>query len=69
MIPMFSSALEFLARYVTLALLEGRLGFTAICLADPATWVSTALVLVLPYYIWQHRTKKEIRGKTADFLP
>ena len=65
-IPMFSSALEFLARYATLALLEERLGYTAICLADPATWLSTALVLMVPYYIWAYGIKKQIkREKTA----
>ena len=62
LIPMFSSALEFLARYATLALLEERLGYTAICLADPATWVSTALILIVPYYIWAHKRKKEMKA-------
>ena len=61
-IPMFSSALEFLARYATLALLEARLGYTAICLADPATWVSTALVLLVPYYKWAYDRKKELKS-------
>lgn len=66
MVPMLSSALEFFARYAALVLLEEHIGYTAICLADPATWTSTALVLMLPYYIWAHGRKKEMKlGKQS----
>ena len=58
--PMVSGLLEFLARYLTLAIFVESFGYTAICFADPATWVSTALVLVVPYYKWAHDRKKEM---------
>ena len=66
MIPMLSSALEFLARYAALVLLEEHIGYTAICLADPATWLSTAIVLVVPYYIWAYHRKREMRLTKAE---
>ncbi len=56
--PMVSGLLEFAARYLTIKLFAGTYGYTAICFADPATWVSTAMVLVVPYYVWVWRTKK-----------
>lgn len=63
--PMLSGLLEFGARYLTIKLFTGTFGYTAICFADPATWVSTALVLVIPYYMWVREIKKTelISGK------
>lgn len=58
--PMLSGLLEFFARYFTIAFFGARFGYTAICFADPATWVSTALVLLLPYYKWAYDRKKEM---------
>ena len=63
--PMLSGMLEFIARYLTIVLFGGRFGYTAICFADPATWLSTALVLLLPYYKWAHDRKKEMRSQGA----
>ena len=60
--PMLSGLLEFFARYITLKLLVDSWGFAAVCLADPATWVSTALVLLVPYYKWAHDRKKEMKA-------
>ena len=60
--PMISGLLEFMARYLTIKLFVGAFGYTAICFADPATWVSTALILVVPYYKWAHERKKELRS-------
>lgn len=59
-VPMLSGMLEFFARYLTIAIFGAGFGYTAICFADPATWTSTALVLMLPYYIWVHRMKREM---------
>lgn len=58
--PMLSSMLEFLARYLTIKLFGASFGYTAICFADPATWVSTALMLLLPYSKWASDRKKEM---------
>ncbi len=62
--PMISGLIEFGARYLTIALF-GSFGYTAICFADPATWVCTAIVLVVPYYSWAREIKKSelISGK------
>ena len=60
--------LEFFARYLTIVVFGAGFGYTAICFADPATWTSTALVLLLPYYLWAHkasRAMKEAESKLA----
>lgn len=57
-IPMVSGLLEFLARYVTVKLFAGQYGFTAVCFADPVTWISTSLLLMVTYYWWSYRKKK-----------
>jgi Na+-driven multidrug efflux pump len=64
--PMLSSMLEFIARYLTIKLFGASFGYTAICFADPATWVSTALMLLLPYSKWASDRKKEM-AQAAKF--
>lgn len=66
--PMVSGMLEFLARYFTIVLFGSRFGYTAICFADPATWVSTALVLLIPYYKWAHDRKKEMKLQEQSLI-
>ena len=60
--PMVSGLLEFMARYLTIKLFVGSFGYTAICFADPATWVSTALILIVPYYKWVYDRKKKMKS-------
>lgn len=60
-VPMLSGMLEFFARYLTIVIFGAGFGYTAICFADPATWTSTALVLLLPYYLWAHKAKREMK--------
>ena len=62
-VPMLSGLLEFFARYLTIVIFGAGFGYTAICFADPATWTSTAIVLLIPYYKWAHDRKKEMRGR------
>lgn len=57
-VPMVSGLLEFFARYFTVKLFAGQFGYTAVCFADPATWISTSLLLMATYYVWQHRMKR-----------
>lgn len=61
-IPMVSGLLEFFARYFTVKLFAGQFGYTAVCFADPATWVSTSLLLMATYYLWDYKKRKEIKG-------
>ena len=61
-VPMVSGLLEFFARYFTVKLFAGQFGYTAVCFADPATWVSTSLLLMATYYLWSFRKKKEMRA-------
>ena len=63
--PMVSGLLEFFARYFTVKLFAGQYGYTAVCFADPATWITTSLLLMATYYLWSYRKRKnlnELRG-------
>lgn len=57
-IPMVSGGLEFAVRYVTIQFFAEKYGYAAVCYADPATWVATAVLLMITYYIWAFRRKK-----------
>ena len=53
--PMVSGLLEFFARYFTVKLFAEQYGYTAVCFADPATWISTSLLLMVTYYLWSFK--------------
>ena len=59
-VPMLSGFIELFSRFFIIEFLTDRLGYTAACLADPLTWVVTALPLMVTYYIWQHKMKVSI---------
>ncbi|MBE5954899.1 MAG: MATE family efflux transporter [Lachnospiraceae bacterium] len=61
-IPMVSGLLEFFARYFTVKLFAGQFGYTAVCFADPATWVTTSFLLMATYYLWSYKKRKEVKG-------
>ena len=50
-VPMLGGIFELIARALVIKLIFDRLQFTAICISDPAAWVS-ALIPLIPYYYW-----------------
>lgn len=62
-VPMLSGFIELFSRFFIIEFLTDKLGYTAACLADPLTWVVTALPLMVTYYIWQHKMKRSIAEK------
>lgn len=49
MVPMLGGVVEFVARLAVCILLPAYLGYTAICIASPAAWVATSVLLVWKY--------------------
>lgn len=59
LVPMLSGILELVSRFAVIAFLPKSLGYLTICLADPAAWVSTGLLLFVTYLVWQRKSKKQ----------
>lgn len=57
-IPMISGVVELVSRYVIILLFKESMGYTGVCFADPAAWLSTGILLIVTYFIWKHRTIK-----------
>lgn len=49
MVPMLGGVVEFIARLVVCLLFPSMLGYTAICMASPAAWVATTVLLLWKY--------------------
>lgn len=60
-VPMLSGFIELFSRIIIIKLLTESLGYTAACLGDPLAWVVTALPLMVTYYVWEGRIKKELK--------
>ena len=58
MVPMLSGIMELAARAIAIAILVKPFGYTGVCYADPAAWVSTGILLIVTYYVWEWRTKR-----------
>lgn len=57
-IPMISGIVELVSRYIVILLCEKPFGYTGVCFADPAAWVSTGILLLVTYFIWKHQMQK-----------
>ena len=60
LVPMLSGVMELAARVIAIAILAKPFGYTGVCYADPAAWLSTGVLLIVTYLIWELRTKKKI---------
>lgn len=49
LVPMLGGVVEFIARLAVCIFLPAVLGYTAVCIASPAAWVATSLLLVWKY--------------------
>jgi len=62
MVPMLTGFVELFVRYLVITFFAQRFGYTAVCLADPITWVATAIPLIAAYYHWKHRIAKQMEA-------
>lgn len=60
LVPMLSGVMELAARVIAIAILAKPFGYIGVCYADPAAWLSTGVLLIVTYLIWELRTKKKI---------
>lgn len=65
-IPMVSGAVELVSRYVILVSFAKPFGYEGVCYADPAAWVTTGILLLVTYLLWEQKKRKEYRLR-ADF--
>ena len=54
-VPILSGVIELATRIGTVLLLAPTLGFTAVCLANPAAWVTGMVPLVIAYFVMMRR--------------
>ena len=59
-IPMLSGVVELVSRYLVIWLLAEPFGYTGICFADSAAWLTTGILLIVTYFVWAHQTKKKL---------
>ena len=59
LVPMLGGVCELLARGLIVLLLFDKLGFMAICMAEPGAWVS-ALIPLIPVYIYRMRKVEKV---------
>ena len=58
-IPMVSGAVELISRYVILVSCAEPFGYEGVCYADPAAWVTTGILLLVTYLLWEQKKRKE----------
>ena len=59
-VPMMGGVFELIARAVVIYVFFDSMQFVAICISDPAAWVS-ALIPLIPYYYWFVNKKLKIQ--------
>ncbi len=58
-IPMISGVVELVSRYVVILLCAKPFGYTGVCYADPAAWVTTGVLLIVTYFHWKGKMIKQ----------
>lgn len=64
LVPMLSGVVELICRLLVIALMLSRFGYWSIRLASPITWLATGIMLIIAYYIWEHKDRK-LHGKMS----
>ena len=59
-VPMMGGVFELAARALVIYILFDSMQFIAICISDPAAWMS-ALIPLIPYYYWFMNKKMKVR--------
>ena len=57
-VPMISGVVELVSRYIVLILLAKPFGYKGVCYADPITWIVTGILLMITYFIWERKIRK-----------
>ena len=57
LVPMLSGVMELVSRWIAILILAKPFGYTGVCYADPAAWLSTGVLLIVTYFVWERRTK------------
>ena len=55
---MLSGVMVLASRLVAILILAKPFGYTGVCYADPAAWLSTGVLLIITYFIWERNMKK-----------
>lgn len=57
-VPMISGVVELVSRYAIILFCADSFGYTGVCFADPAAWVTTGILLLVTYLHWKHKITK-----------
>ena len=63
LVPMLSGAMELVSRWIAILALSKPFGYGGVCFADPAAWLTTGILLIVTYYVWEMRMRKKIQIK------
>ena len=60
-IPMLSGVVELVSRFTVIAVAAKPCGYLGVCLADPAAWLVTGIMLLIAYLVWKRQTVASVR--------
>lgn len=63
LVPMLSGAMELVSRWIAILALSKPFGYIGVCFADPAAWLTTGILLIVTYYVWEMRMRKKVQIK------
>ena len=63
LVPMLSGAMELVSRWIAILALSKPFGYGGVCFADPAAWLTTGILLIVTYYVWEMRMRKKVQIK------
>jgi putative efflux protein, MATE family len=63
LVPMLSGVMELVSRWIAILALSKPFGYIGVCFADPAAWLTTGILLIVTYYVWEMRMRKKIQIK------
>ena len=63
LVPMLSGVMELVSRLIAILALSKPFGYVGVCFADPAAWLTTGILLIVTYYVWEMRMRKKVQIK------
>lgn len=57
LVPMLSGVVEMISRIIVIAITLKPFGYWAVRLASPITWLVTGILLIVTYFIWEHKMR------------
>lgn len=55
--------MELVSRLIAILALSKPFGYGGVCFADPAAWLTTGILLIVTYYVWEMRMRKKVQIK------